>query len=445
MGEAWRADRQRLQNLLETRPDWTRQDLADATGRSLGWVKKWTKRLRAADPNDQTVLVSRSRARKHPPPRLSDVVVARILEIRDHPPQNLGRIPGPKAILYYLQQEASTTLAGERVPRSTRTIWWILRQHQRILLTPTRTRQPITRAEPMTDWQLDFKDASTVPADPDGKRQHVIEVLDTVDTGTSILVNAQPRADFTMATTIAAVAETVRVVGLPERVTFDRDARFVGDTHHADAPAPFLRFWLCLGVVVTVLPARRPDLNAFVERYHRSYDEECLQVHRPADLDEVRQVTADFQQHYNEERPHQGLSCGNQPPRTAFPDLPARPAAPALVDPDRWLDALDGKRVVRKVQQNTAVQLDTHRYYVSRELVGKQVTLIIHAADRTLGIEHAGTEIKRVPLHGTGQPPCAFEQFVEQLCAEARTGRRGVPPPPRQLALGLEGGGAPGG
>jgi hypothetical protein len=35
----------------------------------------------------------------------------------------------------------------------------------------------------MTMWQLDFKDVSTVPADPDGKRQHVVEVLDTVDAG----------------------------------------------------------------------------------------------------------------------------------------------------------------------------------------------------------------------------------------------------------------------
>lgn len=86
-------------------------------------------------------------------------------------------------------------------------------------------------------------------------------------------------------------------------------------------------------------------------------------MHRPADLEAVKTVTARFQQHYNEERPHQGVSCGNQPPRTAFPDLQARPAVPALVDPDRWIEALDGKRFVRKVQQNTSVTLDTERYY----------------------------------------------------------------------------------
>jgi transposase InsO family protein len=437
MEEQWMADRQQLRKLLAARPDWTNQDLADATGHSRSWITKWKKRLAGTAASDDAVLHSQSRARKTPPARLSEAVITRILEIRDQPPQNLGRIPGPKAILYYLQQEAATTLAGERLPRSTRTIWLVLRQYQRIILSPTRDHHPIARPEPMSSWQIDFKDAGTVPADPDGKQQHVVEVLDTVDVGTSILLNAQPRADFSMATAIAAVAATVQEHGLPDMITFDRDSRFLGGTHHSDAPAPFVRFWLCLGVQVNVLPPHRPDLNAFVERYHRSYDEECLQVYRPADLEAVTEATAAFQRHYNEERPHQGLSCGNQPPRQAFPTLPPRPAVPALIDPDRWVDALDGQRYVRKVQATTAVTLDSQRYYVSQALVGQQVTLVIDAATRMVVIEHAGKEVKRVPLQGTGQPPCSFAQFVEQLCAEARTGKRGAVPPLRQLALTL--------
>lgn len=437
MEERWIADRQHLRHLLETRPDWTRQDLADATGRSQGWVKKWTRRLRGTPAHDQSVLRSRSQAPKTPPPRLSQLVVARILEIRDHPPQNLGRVPGPKTILYYLQQEASTSLKGERLPRSTRTIWLVLRQHQRIALRAARTRRPSERAEPLSSWQLDFKDVSSVAAEAEGKQQHVIEVLDTVDAGSSLLLNAQARADFTMATTIAAVAATVREQGLPDTVSVDRDPRFIGDTHYAFSPAPFVRFWLCLGVQLVILPPRRPDLNAFVERYHRSYAEECLRVHRPADLAAVSTVTEKFRQHYNEERPHQGVSCGNQPPRQAFPELPARPAVPALVDPDKWLEVLDGKRFVRRVQRNTSVKLDSQRYYVGQELVKQQVTLIVDAAERELVIEHAGKEVKRVPIQGTGQPPCSFEQFVEQLCEEARTGRRGAPTSLQQLALKL--------
>jgi transposase InsO family protein len=437
MNAQWVVDRRRLRSLLDRRPDWTLQDLADAVGRSRAWVKKWVARLRQAAPADEQVLQDRSCARHTPPPRLSQVVVDRILAIRDNPPQNLNRIPGPKAILYYLQQEATTTLQEERLPRSSRTIWSILRQHQRIVSPQRQAHQPVERPEPMQSWQLDFKDASTVPAQLEGKQQHVVEVLDAVDVGTSILIAAEARDDFTMATAIETAAAIVTEQGLPDLVTLDRDPRFVGETSQRESPSPFLRFWLCLGVEVNICPPRRPDLNAFVERYHRSYDEECLQVHRPADLETVRTVTAAFQQHYNHERPHQGLACGNQPPRTAFPVLPLRPPVPVTVDPDRWISAMDGQQYVRKVQQDTSVTIGAGRYYITRALIGMQVTLQIDAAARTFVVAHEGQEVKRVPIQGTGRGRVPFAQFVELLCEEARTGRLPAPSIPHQLVLPL--------
>ena len=109
MNVQWVVDRRRLPTLLDRRPDWTLQDLADAIGRSRAWVKQWVARLRQAAPSDDPVLQGRECARPTPPPRLSQVVIDRSLAIRANPPQNLNRIPGPKAILYYLQQEATTT------------------------------------------------------------------------------------------------------------------------------------------------------------------------------------------------------------------------------------------------------------------------------------------------------------------------------------------------
>jgi hypothetical protein len=49
---------------------------------------------------DKQVLRGLSRAPRHPLPRLDQQVVDRVLEIRDDPPEGLGRPPGPKAILY---------------------------------------------------------------------------------------------------------------------------------------------------------------------------------------------------------------------------------------------------------------------------------------------------------------------------------------------------------
>jgi hypothetical protein len=161
-------------------------------------------------------------ARRTPPPRLSQLVIDRILARGDDPPAGLNRIPGPKAILYYLEDEATTTLHFERLPRSTRTIWRRVRQHQRIVDPLGRAHHPVSRPGPMQSWQLDFKDASTVPAQVEGKQQHVVEVLDAVDVGRSIPHAAEARADFTMATATLTAAAIVTEKGLPDMVTLDR-------------------------------------------------------------------------------------------------------------------------------------------------------------------------------------------------------------------------------
>ena len=109
------AARANLRRLMGLHPQWTQQQYAQAVGMSLGWVKQWKKRLQEADPEDPQVLHSRSRARTHPPARISEPVVDRILQMRDAPPEGLRRTPGPKAILYYLPRDPE--LQGERLPR----------------------------------------------------------------------------------------------------------------------------------------------------------------------------------------------------------------------------------------------------------------------------------------------------------------------------------------
>jgi len=98
--EHWIADRAQLQHLLHEHPQWTHKELAAWVGRSLGWVKKWVKRLRDAPANDINVLFGLPRGRRKSYPQLDPLVEQRILDIRESPPEHLHRVPGPKAILY---------------------------------------------------------------------------------------------------------------------------------------------------------------------------------------------------------------------------------------------------------------------------------------------------------------------------------------------------------
>src|SRR5919202_2271071 len=122
-------ERATLRWLAQHHPDWTQEELATCLGRSLDWVKKWLKRFRQAAPSDVSVLFSHSRARHTSPPSLAcePLLVQQILAIRDAPPENLQRVPGPEAILYYLPRDGLLQAAHVRLPRSPTSIWKILR------------------------------------------------------------------------------------------------------------------------------------------------------------------------------------------------------------------------------------------------------------------------------------------------------------------------------
>src|SRR5439155_12063249 len=129
-----------------------------------------------------------------------------------------------------------------------------------------------------------------------------------------------------------------------------------------DFPSALVRFLLCLGVIPNVTPPHRPDLNAYVERFHRSLGQECLQVHRPGTLQEVHEVTEAFLHHYNQERPNQARSCSNQPPRVVYSAFPTLPAVPQTVDPDGWLVHVNKLALARTIRTRGDLTINCQDY-----------------------------------------------------------------------------------
>jgi transposase InsO family protein len=283
------AKRATLRWLAQQHPEWTRQDLADARSMSRSWVSKWLRRLRQADPTAVLALHSHSRARRTPPASIASqpAVVQRMLEIRVAPPENLQRVPGPEAILYYLHRDPALKQARARLPRSQTTIWKSLRQAGCMAQDRRRKPRPLELREPGEEVQFDLKDASRVPSDAEGKRPQGVEIANFVDAGTSIWVHREVRGDFDAEVLLEVGAQFLCEHGLPQLLTFDNDPRFVGSASGRDFPSALVRFLLSLGVPPNVIPPHRPDLNAYVERFHRSLGQECLQIHRPGTLSQV--------------------------------------------------------------------------------------------------------------------------------------------------------------
>jgi transposase InsO family protein len=427
MEAVWVGQRAHIRHLLQVHPDWTGQQIAEAVGCSPSMVYTWRQRFANASFTDTTILFSRSRAPHHHPPRIDPQVKERVQEIRLNPPLGLQRTPGPVTILYYLQRDLALKTAGCYLPRSTRTIWQILDEASLIERDPVRKRSTHEPPEPGEEVQVDFKDVSTVPQnlhDPDAKRAHVIETCNFVDAGTSILLHAQVHEDFHAETAFLAVVAFLQRYGCPKMFTLDRDPRWIGSATARDFPSALCQFLFCVGVQPNILPPRRPDLNAYVERYHRSYKEECLLVHHPSTLEEVRTVTDTFLQHYNEQRPHQGRNCGNQPPRVAHPTFPRLPALPSTVDPDAWLQAIHRRTYARRVKSDGRVSVDGTEYYIKQALAGQMISLRINAAEQCLEVFQQDTLLKVLPMKGLLGKRMKLEDYIALMQERARSEER---------------------
>jgi len=419
MEEQWYVDRCTLRRLRKEHPEWSQKKLAQEVGRSRSWVKKWLRRIRDADPDDEDVLRGKSRARKNPPPRIEPEVIERILSIRDEPPENLQRTPGPQTILYYLHRDKTLKQQEYTIPRSTRTIWKILDRHQRIYRTPPVEHETLERPEPGQEWGMDFKDVSSVPAEPEGKQMHIVEILNVIDHGSSVLVDTQPHDEYTAESALLMVVKILKSHGCPQRITLDRDPRWVGSWSGKDFPSALLRFLWSVGIEPVVCPPKRPDKNPFVERYHRNLKYECLLLKHPGDLQTTREINQHYAQHYNFERPSQALTCQNQPPRVAFPNLPKLPRLPERIDPDNWLLKIHGKCFKRRINRNGSIQIGKQRYYIRKKLAGQFVVLRVDAHERQFLVEHNQQIIKRLHIKGLHQRILPFDEYVNLMSKEA--------------------------
>ena len=88
--------------------------------------------------------------------------------------------------------------------------------------------------------------------------------------------------------------------GYPERIRCDNGPEFTSTE---------LATWAEQHQVhIDFIKPGKPFQNGFVERLNRTYREDVLDLYLFSNLDEVRQVTDDWIQLYNHERPHDGLN-----------------------------------------------------------------------------------------------------------------------------------------
>lgn len=87
--------------------------------------------------------------------------------------------------------------------------------------------------------------------------------------------------------------------GLPDVLRTDNGPEFLG--------AAFTDWCEENGVMIDYIEPGKPNQNAYIERFNRSYRTEVLDTWLFRDLDEVREITWAWMLEYNEERDHDSL------------------------------------------------------------------------------------------------------------------------------------------
>jgi Integrase core domain len=192
--------------------------------------------------------------------------------------------------------------------------------------------------------------------------------------------------------------------------------RSVGSVAGRDFPSPLRRLLLGLGITPSVCPPHRPDTNAYVERYHSTYGQECLQIHRPSTLQEVCQVTEAFLQHYNEERPREAANLWQGPASGGLSALAYLTRSRHLrVDPHAWLTPLDRKMYLRHVGRDGGVDLDLATYSIGPQLAGRPVLLQVIAENRQFAVWHQDQVVKLLAIKGLVGQEMALSDYLKYI------------------------------
>jgi putative transposase len=86
---------------------------------------------------------------------------------------------------------------------------------------------------------------------------------------------------------------------LPQVLRTDNGPEFLGEQ--------FIQWAKDAGVAIQYIQPGKPNQNAYIERFNRTYREEVLDQHLLLSLDDVREATHWWMIEYNEERPHDSL------------------------------------------------------------------------------------------------------------------------------------------
>ncbi len=174
---------------------------------------------------------------------------------------------------------------------------------------PTRPLQPLLAPATLNGtWALDFMSDTLY----DGRR---FRTLNVIDEGNREALAVEVATSIPGSRVVSVLDQLVAIHGAPRALRCDNGPELVSEA---------LRDWAeRRGVALHFIQPGKPNQNAYIERFNRTYRREVLDACLFSSLADVRAETEAWLATYNTERPHDSL--GDLPPLTFLP----RPTIPA--------------------------------------------------------------------------------------------------------------------
>lgn len=145
---------------------------------------------------------------------------------------------------------------------------------------------------PDTVWSIDFMSDALAC----GRRFRTFNVVDDFNREA---LHIEVDTSITSARLVRIFEQIKRDHGLPQVLRSDNGPEFLGEA--------FTQWAKTSGVAIQYIQPGKPNQNAYIERFNRTFREEVLDQHLFARLEDVREAAYWWMLDYNEQRPHESL------------------------------------------------------------------------------------------------------------------------------------------
>lgn len=167
----------------------------------------------------------------------------------------------------------------------------------------TRPRQPMDAPAVLNQtWALDFMHDRL----EDGRPFRTLNVLDE---GNREVLAIEVETSLPSRRVTAVLDQLVALHGRPQALRLDNGPELIAQ--------PLADWCAAQGIRLGHIQPGKPNQNAYIERFNRTYRAEVLDAWLFGSLQEAREITSDWMMTYNTKRPH--LSLGGVPPLDFMP------------------------------------------------------------------------------------------------------------------------------